>query len=268
MPDQLFESLTADVTVRPLPAAEVRRRGDRRRRREGVAAVVGGVAAIAAVVVPLTVAHGGANRSVPPIATSPTTLATPPDGNVVTIVPADFPLTAGMPHERTLETLPLTTDAQKACGMVAWSWNRPVPSVDGATVGYHDTSEGGQTRSIVLYADSEQARSAQSAIEATLASCGSVDDGSGKVTQLSRAIAPDPTDVWVVRWTDKKGRPTGEGMLSRVTQVGNALLLDSATFMSAGDDAVVQQEAARLADRSATVIAAMCVFADDCASSR
>jgi hypothetical protein len=64
-----------------------------------------------------------------------------------------------------------------------------------------------------------------------------------------------------VKWTDASGL-TGEGMLSSVTHVGNALLLDSATFMSAGDDTVVQREAAHLAERSATVIAAMCVFSD------
>jgi hypothetical protein len=259
MPDQLFDSLTDDVTVRPLPAAEVRRRGDRRRIRQQAAIGVAGLAAVAAVAVPMALAHGSADRSAPPVATSPETSAP-----AVSMVPASFPLTAGMPHEHSLETLPLTTDEETACGTVVWGATRPIPTVDGATVSYHDASEGGETRSIALYALPERAASALRTIESTLASCGSVDDGSGKVTQLSAATAADPTDVWVIRWTDEKGQYTGEGMISRATVVGNALLLDSATFMSAGDDAIVQQEAARLADRSTAVVASMCVFAGDC----
>jgi hypothetical protein len=255
MPDQLFDSLTDDVTVRPLPAAEVRRRGDRRRIRQQAAIGVAGLAAVAAIAVPMALTHGSTDRSTPSIATGPT-----PSPAAVTMVPANFPLTAGMPHAHTLETLPLTTDEETACGTVVWGATRPIPTVDGATVSYHDASEGGETRSIALYALPERAASALRTIESTLASCGSVDDGSGKVTRLRSATAADPTDVWVIRWTDENGQYTGEGMISSATVVGNALLLDSATFMSAGDDAIVQQEAARVTGRSAAVVAAMCVF--------
>lgn len=260
MPDQLFESLTEDVTVRPLPAAEVRRRGDRRRRREGVAAVVGGVAAIAAVVVPLTLAHGGANRSLPPVATSPTASST-----VLTTVPAGFPLTSGLPRRdgasnQPLTAGPLTAEEQKACGKVVWSAQRPVPTVGGASVEYHDGSEGGIDRSLALYADAAHAQQALQGIEDGLARCHAVDAGTGTVAALKTATAGDPNEVWVVRWTDESGQLTGEGLLGSAPRVGNALLLDAATFLGAGDDTVVQHEAALLASRETGLAAAMCVF--------
>jgi len=259
MPDQLFRSLTEDVTARPLPAAEVRRRGDRRRRRQQVGIVAASVAAVAAVVLPVTLAHGSSDRLLPPTA---------PSSATVTTVPAGFPLTDGMPARdgatgKPLEAGPLTTEEEKACGNVVWSAQRPIPTVGGASVEYHDESEGGLSRSLALYADAEDAQKALRSIDLALTTCRTVDGGSGAVEVLSSATATDPTEIWLVRWTGKKGHPTGEGTVGSVTRVGNALLLDSATFLSAGSDEIVKQETNRLADRSAAVVASMCVFSSE-----
>ncbi|MGZ6677873.1 MAG: hypothetical protein ACXVD1_11570 [Nocardioides sp.] len=254
MPDQLFDSLTDDVTVRPLPATEVRRLGDRRRRTRHAALGVAGLAAVAAVVVPVALTHGTSDRSLPP--------ATQTSPSAVTTVPADFPLTAGMPgrdgvSNQPLAAGPLTSEEEKACGQIVWSAQRPIPTVGGATVTYHDGSEGGQARSLALYANAEQAGLALQNITTLLASCDTTDHGRGSLEQLSGPTEGDQSAVWVIRWTDENGHYNGEGMISGVTQVGNALLLDSETFGSAGDDTVVQYEAGRLADRSAAVVTAM-----------
>lgn len=71
MPDQLFDSLTDDVTVRPLPATEVRRLGDRRRRRRQAATGVVGLAAVAAIVLPVTLGGGSSDRPVAPATDAP-----------------------------------------------------------------------------------------------------------------------------------------------------------------------------------------------------
>lgn len=251
MPDQLFAPLHDDVVVHPIPAREVRRRGDRRRRRRQTGAVVGGVAAIAAVALPITLTQASSDRSLPSATTSPSAVIT---------VPAGFPLTDGLPARdgvsgKPLQAGPLTTEAEKACGQIVWSAQRPITAAGGASVAYHDVaSEGGLSRTLALYSHAEQARRVLQEIGATLSSCTTVDNGGGRIERLSSS---DSSGVWVVRWTDEHGDLTGEGMVNSATRVGNALLLDSATFGSAGSDVIVQQEAARLADRSAAVVTAM-----------
>ena len=63
MPDNVddsFDHFDEGLPVNPLPAAEVRRRGDRLRRRNTVLATVGGVAAAAVFIgVPVAVVAGG-----------------------------------------------------------------------------------------------------------------------------------------------------------------------------------------------------------------
>jgi len=266
MPDQLFDSLSDDVTVRPLPASEVRRRGDRRRRTRHAALGVAGLAAAIAVAVPITLGNGSADRSVAPSTNTPSA--------AVTTIPAGFPLTAGMPRRdgvsnQPLTAGPLTSEEEKACGQVVWSAQRPIPTVGGATVTYRDGSEGGQSRSLALYADEEQAGRALRAIDLALSTCGTDQAAGTSFEQVTTPTATGSAEVWVVRWIDDKGHPTGEGMISSATRVGNALLLHSETFGSAGDDSVVQYEAGRIAHSTTPVIASMCVFsANGCATTQ
>lgn len=82
MPDPIrdLESFPTDgVPVSPLPASEVRRRGDRLRRRHHALSAVAGVAAVAAVAVPVAVVAGGTGgeRSNGPDVVAPSETALP-----------------------------------------------------------------------------------------------------------------------------------------------------------------------------------------------
>ncbi len=90
-----------DVDVRPLPAAEVRARGDRLRRRRTTLTVLGAAASVALVagVVGVVTSPGGQVQPSPaPAITSPS--PTTSQAAAAGQIPDDFPLTAGVPeHE-------------------------------------------------------------------------------------------------------------------------------------------------------------------------
>lgn len=102
----------ADLPVTPLPASEVRRRGDRMRRRRTTAIVLGSAAAMAIVAVGGTAVAGldrsaSPGPSAPSVPASGTATPTPsqdatgpgqdPTPGEVSSIPDDFPLTEGWP---------------------------------------------------------------------------------------------------------------------------------------------------------------------------
>jgi len=116
MPDPINELEshgTQVLDVNPLPAAEVRRRGDRMRRRQAVLVSVGAAAAVAVVVAPLAVLAGGEDHAAPqptnPSITSPSiapdsVAPTPVEGAWLSRIPDDLDLAMGYPEDSQAET--------------------------------------------------------------------------------------------------------------------------------------------------------------------
>ena len=108
MPDPLdeLENFTdPGLTMNPLPASEVRRRGTRMRRRNHALAALGGVAAVALIATPLAMAatNDRTDTTPPPATQSPSPTAT-----WVQQIPADFPLTDDMSQGAASDRWPAT----------------------------------------------------------------------------------------------------------------------------------------------------------------
>jgi hypothetical protein len=94
-----LEHFTQGVDVTPLPASEVRRRGDRMRHHRNALAAVGGVAAVALIATPIALWANGSPKAMPgpstngPTPTQITTGATDP--TTTHDIPDGFPITRG-----------------------------------------------------------------------------------------------------------------------------------------------------------------------------
>ena len=270
MPDQLFDTLTDDLAVRPLPAAEVRRRGDRRRRRQRAAAGIAGLAAVAAVIVGVGVAVDGrgADRMVP-------AAPTPTPSVALTTVPADFLLTRGMPSDPA-PTQSLMTDTRRVggdapqqldfCDVPFWLASDAAQTL---LAHWTDGAEAYEYRTLSTYPSTADAATAFDRILTVRGGC------------LTREISPivvpiaDPGTIGpgtigpdgVIAWVAPDGHPWptagGAGIAYVAARVGNALLIDRANLMSATDPAVRQQTVDNLLHRLAPVLASMCVFSTE-----
>ncbi|MCW2792569.1 MAG: hypothetical protein JWO76_1667, partial [Nocardioides sp.] len=168
---------TEGLDVNPLPASEVRRRGNRMRRRNNALAAVGGLAAVALIAVPLAItAHGDDRTGIDPANPSPT-LTTEPAVSTAWVqeIPGSFPLTRGMPATNGHDGSPVTAqpgyDAQAPvapCGSQPWDTETPVPASDVEQAIYTGESEGGEERVLALYADQDAAAEALDAIRTPL----------------------------------------------------------------------------------------------------
>lgn len=259
MPDQdPFESFKAAMTtdLRPLPAPEVRRRGDRLRRRNTALAVAGGtIAAVAAIGVPVALLQGG------PTDGDSGLLATQgPDTDAVawrTDVPEDFPVTGGFPGPEAggrTTTGPYQAQAVGPCAGPAWDVSA---ALDSLAAVYQDPSEGGLDRVIAVFADDEQAAARLAELEDAVGAC----EPQGRPA-VSAVLLPSDLGEESVVFVNRYDQ-TGEGILHQAVRVGNAVLYSTSTFLGAGDPAVVEQTRELEQDRSAGVVAAMCLFAAD-----
>lgn len=268
--EDLENFTTGGLNVNPLPASEVRRRGDRRRRRTNALATVGSVAAVALIAVPLAVAANGSGRTAPDpgLANSPsaTTTASPVEVGWLQQIPASFPLTEGLPATNGHDGSPVTAhqgyDVQvpvAPCGSQPWALDAPVATVDAEQAIYTGESEGGEDRTLALYADEATAREALDAIRTPLVEGCTVPRTGIASSELVSDLGEESL-VYVDRYRDR-GQFTGEANLFQVVRVGNALLVATTYFGGAGDDAVVDETAQHLATQSADTTSSMCVFA-------
>jgi len=258
--NDLFESFTTmDQThLHPLPASEVRRRGDRLRRRNTALAVAGGtVAAMTAIGVPVALSQDGTDAR-----PDPGLYATDgPSTDAVAWrvdVPEDFPLTDGFPLEDPDRTQVLPEHQPQAVGPCATS---PAWDVSGALESlqavYTDPSQGGMDRVVSVYEDDTTAAAALEELRTQAETCRP--QGQPRVSaEVLTSDLGEQSVVFVNGYDD-----TGEGFLHQAVRVGNAVLYSTSYFQGAGDPAVVEAEQEREQDRSAEVVAQMCVFAAD-----
>jgi hypothetical protein len=282
MRDPLGElrNLAGNLTPQPLPAEEVRRRGDRLRRRRTLVQAVGAAAAVAAVV------SGGAfvtgNLSTTPVPPGPAEQSSSPAPSPtadlsrqawLTGIPDDVSLTRGLPEaggdvpDWEWAEGPDTPLSAIACGE-----NEPLPArpVDGLRVTVAPPDES-RWRHLLLF---EDAATAAEALRDLLSSAGQCSEG-------PQGVPEDQLGPEQVRWTfsetlqgrtsiiDVEGAFYARGtdtrvpgrILARAVQVGNALLvarLDTASSTS-GPDA----DARAFASDVEGIAAQMCVFAAD-----
>ncbi|MGZ4465083.1 MAG: hypothetical protein ACXVW0_06985 [Nocardioides sp.] len=267
MPDPFEElrSLEQGTPVNPLPASEVRRRGDRMRRRNNALAALGGVAAVALVAVPLSLAAHGTQRPAPgpagPPSSATTWLHEVPASVDVTRLPADATFSFTGRDVSVVDDLTL-------CGRPTWSTRSgdPVaPALDavGATYGEPGT-ESNAGRTLAVYADDTQAQAALDAIRAGVRACPVDTEGRGAPLRYSEVGTTLPADdaLTFAEQADLGGGLLADLTVFQVARVGNALLV-ATEHTSAGGPQVLAQEVTRTTDLTAPVVAEMCVFAAD-----
>lgn len=229
MPDrdplQQLASFGAGGPVDPLPATEVRRRGDRRRaRRTAVTGVVGAVAVLAvALPAGLYAARDGGGRSAPPA--SSTSAPTP----LRTTIPADFPILAGIdpaPESAAVEDGPGNLADVRICGRSVW----PASALDrrAATLPGEESSPT-WSRDLLLFPTVSGAESAVRALASGLDRCPSEELvepalGGRTVDYLHVRVDHDVAGAdQTLTWTDDFADGGHDGAITQVVRVGNAL---------------------------------------------
>ena len=272
MPDP-FESLRSfgqlGVDVDPLPAAEVRRRGDRMRRRHGLVTAAGTLIALAVVATPLAMVAAGREDSAPPTApatttptnpsTSPPTSPSPAEPTSATAIPDGFPLATGFPEpsgsEYSFDEPSEDNQSVFAEGSVAACDKAGDPGdfLDRLTTRLSGP-EDYRDRELLLYADEEDATSAAAGIRALYANCPQQSDGGpGTITTTLPDLALGDDAFTVQRAFSGVGTS-----VIHVVRVGNAVLLDLAS--DEGSD--VEAKAAETERKLGAVVEEMQVFSD------
>ncbi len=262
--DDLFATYTQEgLPVQPLPAAEVRRRGDRLRRRRAATVALGSIAAVGVLVgTPLALVAGGADSTAPldPAGPGPSEASSSPAGvEWRTSVPRDLPLLDEMP-DGTRRSADYEQQVVGPCGGPGFTAEGALDTEDAI---WTDGVEASQQRAIAVYADDAAASAAVDDVRAQLAACEQPARRGDSVYAVEQASdLGEQSYVFVNSWyTD--GERTGAAHVHQLVRVGNAVLHDNAVFGGAGDPAVVDLTVEQVREGSAYVVSSMCVFAAD-----
>lgn len=284
----LFDSLRnrgEELVDRPLPAAEVRRLGDRRRRHRTGLRTLGAAVAVAVVTTGgIALGTSRPDAAPPPPAAgqdeSPTPRPDPtPDTAPVltTAIPAGFPLTQGYPavapgsDEQELvgpdPTVQPFADAG-ACG-------RPLEATEEATdrlAVRFQQPEDYRARELTTYPSVAAARAVLSTLVTGYEDCPredyAGDPSSALDTDVRRTGLGDQGYV-VVHTFESDGYPTVGLEQIHLVRVGNALLRSSTSTEGSPDPQAVDEAVQNESTVLRPVVAAMCVFAGSgCESDR
>jgi hypothetical protein len=255
------QGFTEGTHVNPIPASEVRRRGDRMRRRNTALAAVGGVVAAAVFIgTPVALMNGNDDDRGPQPAPNPTvTDGAEPDW--LTEMPDGFPVTEGMVSgageatEGDLDAFPLCDSA----------YPRPQGSAHAETWFYSGDGESSTQRTFQLWPDDAAARESVETMVEAVQACPTQPTLGGEAVVESRlvdyATDGDRSVTFAQQVREDDGLVSGLFTV-QVTVVGNAVLVNS-NYGSAGGDEAIGIAAGILEERSATTRGAMCVFAAD-----
>lgn len=238
----------------PLPAAEVRRRGNRIRRRNNALATVGGLAVVAAIAVPFAVFAGNQTSSNPP-------QPAPSSVDWHTTIPSSFDLTAvpaGSPVTFEAQDRPVA-DNVLICGESVFSTES---ASDGAGASYQEEgTESSAGRTLAVYADEQQASVALAGFRQGVESCPV--DQAGQGVPLEYAVVSDAPssadDGFVYSEQAHDGDLYYDLNVVEVARVGNAIFVGNTQGGPGGSD-LVAAGMLRLADLSDPVLTQMCVF--------
>ena len=281
MPD-LFDPLrgTPDQLVRPpLPADEVRRRGDRMRRRRTLAAATGATLAVALVVGGGLALGGGLTTGsttvpAPPASRAPSGTAEPspaptPDVDWLTSIPTGFPLADDLekPVSSEEELAGPGPDVRvfdvpfRACGR-STDLGAPVD-----TLGVrHTMPEWFDGRVLQVYGDSTAARAVLEELVGLYDHCPKdVYEGPPDTVAVTvaRPVPLGEEGYLVTRTFDTDGLRTTGLELLYVVRVGNALLVSNLSGEGGSSDATVARSIGEREPVVAEVAAAMCIYAAD-----
>lgn len=239
----------------PLPAAEVRRRGNRIRRRNTALAGAAAAAVVAVIVAPLAVlADRDDGRTIQPA----------PQTEWIQRVPEGFPLDHGMFGEPPVRAASGVEDIV-LCGTTVWSPDDPVTTVDLAGARYEE-NEAFLGRTLALYADGDAAEQALGALRSGVEDCPRDENGTGRPLVQETVPVDLGEDSFAFIQRSQDGDLMAELTLWEVVRSGNALYLDT-SYGAAGDDQAVATAISNLTHRSEVVRAQLCVFsAEPCAT--
>jgi hypothetical protein len=263
--DELENFNRQGLHVNPMPASEVRRRGDRMRRRNTALATVGTIAAAVIVIAtPLVVvANQNDDRSTPPLPpyTQPTTQTA-----WLQQIPADFPLTEGFPATNGNDGSPVTvqhpTDLEvfPPCLGLGDKRSHPTPTVDKAGVEYVGESEDQRQAVLAVYQDQETAIAALTRLEDDLAGCTSQSsDGKTYLFDPLPSNLGEQSFSWTMRLR-LSGEVSSELLVVQNVRVGNAIHSMSYFGQGGANQEVVDYTARQMATDSAGVVSDMCIF--------
>ncbi|MCW2843194.1 MAG: hypothetical protein JWN22_1110 [Nocardioides sp.] len=260
---------TEGLDVNPLPASEVRRRGNRMRRRNNALAAVGGLAAVALIAVPLAITAGGNDHaSLPPANPAPSRTTDPAVTTAwVQEIPESFPLTEGFPATNGSDGSPVTVQHPTDLGVFPPCFglgdkrSRPAPTVDKAGVDYRGESEDQRQAVLAVYQDQDTASSALTQLEEDVAGCPR--QSTGHKTYLFDASPSDfgeQSFTWTMRLR-QGGELSSELYVVQNVRVGNAIYALSYYGAGGANPEVIDHTARLMGVNSAPVISSMCVFA-------
>ena len=256
-------------SMAPLPAHEVRRRGDRMRRRRTAALSVAGAVAVAAVIAaPLALADGNGDAGRDPgFTTSSPSVTTSASAGAAWLasVPKGFPLDAGVPAKNPDDGSAVVTEPGTN-GTIDQVCDQPVDlaagRVDERAAAYLDSSDM-RSRALMLYGDDDAARNAYDEVAAVIEGCGPQPwgDGTESVTTPFEMETGDAAIGWTVRKrTD--GRFYPDVTVWQVVRVGNALLVSILSQeIGSGPGAAEKAREAAVAE-VAPLVEAMDLFAE------
>ncbi|GAA2119245.1 hypothetical protein [Nocardioides bigeumensis] len=154
-----------DVAVRPLPAAEIRARGDRLRRRRATLAVLGAAASVALVAGVIGAIGSPGDQVLPAPAPATTSPSATPGSEEGGLIPADFPLGAGLPGEPQIDRSPEAMTSIGLCDAL-------VPAEDGLDgISLVTEVPAGVLRTLQVYASSAEARAVVADARAAVVGC-------------------------------------------------------------------------------------------------
>jgi hypothetical protein len=254
------DGFSEGMHVNPLPASEVRRRGDRMRRRNTTLATIGGVVAAAVFIgTPVALMGGGDDDNVRPAPPGPTPTVTDDAESPawVTEIPDSFPLTADM--TATGDPAEGDTDAYNLC---VTSYPTSRGTADTQTWTYSDDGESSVQRTFQLWPDDAAANASLDALVKGVQDCPEQATTGGEDIIESKLIDFDNLGDRTVTFVQQV--VADDGLVSQLstveaTRVGNAVLVDS-TYGSAGGDEAITIAVANLAGRSALTRDEMCIF--------
>jgi ferredoxin len=262
MPDlDDLSNFSEGMHVNPLPAPEVRRRGDRMRRRNTAAAAVGGVVAAAVFIgTPIALMNSGDSDGVQPAPPAPTQTDTSTPA-WLTEIPEGFPVTEGM----------VTgdgglaeggTDALNLCD-TAYPTSRGTEVT--RTWSYSDDGESYVRRTLQLWRDNVAAYRSVAEVEEAVQACPQQPTPGGEEIIESKLVEFDTGGDASLTFVQQI--VGDDGLVSQlttvqVTQVGNAVLVAS-SYGAAGGDQAIDIATKVLASSTETTRAAMCVFSSD-----
>ncbi|WP_243056800.1 hypothetical protein [Nocardioides sp. SR21] len=249
MPDPIEELENFSIPgppMNPMPAADVRRRGNRIRRRNNTLATVGGLAAVAVIAAPFAIFAGGQSS---PDDVDP---APPTTSEWVQQIPEDFPLSDQMP-DGTRERDGYEQQHVDVCDDQSWTADG---TKDARQATYTDPSEGGLDRVLGLYPSESDAAQELMRVAASAQACALESEGGKRWVDVVPSSLGESSVVYANHMSD-----AGDMFVVQLVQVGNAILQDSTYSMGGGDPQVVQQTADLLAEKSTGVVDAMCTFA-------